>query len=224
MAAATRSPARADGDRLFGRGSADMKGGVAAMVVAACASPASRRARAGIELVLTAGEETGCAGAADRRATRACWAGWARWWSGEPTGLAPRLGHRGVIWIRLRFRGRTAHASMPHEGDNAVLKAARAAMLLSEYDFDGIAHPALGRPTLNVGRIEGGLNLNSVPDSADARHRHPHGARAEQRRVLAELARASARGRGRAPSWIARRCGAIPAATGWREVAERTGR
>ena len=38
--------------------------------------------------------------------------------------------------------------------------------LLAEHDFGGLAHPALGRPTLNVGRIEGGLNLNSVPDSA----------------------------------------------------------
>jgi succinyl-diaminopimelate desuccinylase len=55
---------------------------------------------------------------------------------------------------------------MPHEGDNAVLKAARAAIALAEHDFGGIAHPALGRPTLNVGRLEGGLNLNSVPDSA----------------------------------------------------------
>jgi succinyl-diaminopimelate desuccinylase len=85
---------------------------------------------------------------------------------GEPTGLAPRLGHRGVIWVRLRFRGRTAHASVPQAGDNAVLKAARAAIVLADHDFAGIGHPVLGRPTVNVGRIEGGLNLNSVPDSA----------------------------------------------------------
>ena len=55
---------------------------------------------------------------------------------------------------------------MPHEGDNAVLKAARAAILLAEHDFGGAAHPVLGSPTVNIGRLEGGLNLNSVPDSA----------------------------------------------------------
>jgi succinyl-diaminopimelate desuccinylase len=85
---------------------------------------------------------------------------------GEPTGLVPRLGHRGVVWIRLHFRGRTAHASMPEEGDNAVLKAAGAALALSARDWSGIAHPVLGSPSLNVGRLEGGLNLNSVPDRA----------------------------------------------------------
>ena len=85
---------------------------------------------------------------------------------GEPTGLEPRIGHRGVVWLRLRFRGRTAHASMPHEGDNAVLKAAHAAIRLAGHDFGAAAHPVLGRPTVNVGRLEGGLNLNSVPDSA----------------------------------------------------------
>lgn len=155
-----------DGDRLFGRGSADMKSGVAGMVVAAIEAARDRGRRAGIELVLTAGEETGCAGARRIVETPGSLGQVGALLVGEPTGLAPRLGHRGVIWIRLRFSGRTAHASMPHEGDNAVLKAARAAVLLADHDFGGIVHPGLGRPTLNPGRIEGGLNLNSVPDSA----------------------------------------------------------
>ena len=155
-----------DGDLLYGRGSSDMKSGVAAMVVAARAIARDRQRRAGIELVLTAGEETGCSGAREIVKVPGSLGRVGALVVGEPTDLGPRLGHRGVIWIRLRFKGRTAHASMPHEGDNAVLKAARAAVLLSEYDFDRIAHPALGRPTLNVGRLEGGLNLNSVPDSA----------------------------------------------------------
>ena len=155
-----------EGDRLFGRGSADMKSGVAAMVVAALAVARERRRRAGVEFVLTAGEETGCAGGRRIALTPGSLGRVGALVVGEPTGLAPRLGHRGVIWIRLRFSGRTAHASMPHEGDNAVLKAAHAAVLLAGHDFGGIHHPQLGRPTLNVGRLEGGLNLNSVPDSA----------------------------------------------------------
>jgi succinyl-diaminopimelate desuccinylase len=154
------------GDLLYGRGSSDMKGGVAAMVVAARAIARGRRRRSGIELVFTAGEETGCAGARRIVEVPGSLGKVGALVVGEPTGLAPRLGHRGVIWVRLRFRGRTAHASMPHEGDNALLKAAAAAMLLSEHDFGGIRHHALGCPTPNVGRLEGGLNLNSVPDSA----------------------------------------------------------
>ena len=199
-----------DGDLLYGRGSSDMKGGVAAMVVAARAIARDRRRRAGIELVLTAGEETGCARApAEIVEVPGSLGRVGALVVGEPTGLAPRLGHRGVIWIRLRFKGRTAHASMPHEGDNAVLKAARAAVLLSEYDFGGIAHPALGRPTLNVGRLEGGLNLNSVPDSAvlgiDIRPIPGQSSGA----ILAELRAPAARGRARAavrlPAFVERR-------------------
>ena len=155
-----------DGDRLVGRGSADMKGGVAAMVVAACAAARRERGRAGLELVLTAGEEIGCAGAASIVAAPDVLGRVGALVVGEPTGMAPHFGHRGVIWLRLRFRGRTAHASTPEEGDNAVLKAARAALLLAGHGFDGLSHAMLGRPTLNVGRIDGGLNLNSVPDAA----------------------------------------------------------
>ena len=154
-----------EGDRLHGRGAADMKSGVAAMVVAACRVARQRRRRAGIELVLTAGEEIGCAGAHAVVRTPDTLGRVGALVVGEPTNLRPRVGHRGVLWVRMRFSGRTAHASMPHEGDNAVLKAARAAILLDGHDF-GVVHPALGRPTLNVGRLEGGLNLNSVPDSA----------------------------------------------------------
>jgi succinyl-diaminopimelate desuccinylase len=154
-----------DGERLHGRGVADMKSGVAAMVVAAEAL-ARARPRAGLELVLTAGEETGCAGARCIVETPRSLGRVGALVVGEPTGLRPCLGHRGVIWLRLRFKGKTAHASMPQEGDNAVVKAAKAAVLLAGHEFGGIRHGVLGPPTLNVGRLEGGLNLNSVPDSA----------------------------------------------------------
>jgi succinyl-diaminopimelate desuccinylase len=155
-----------EGDRLYGRGASDMKGGVAAMVVAACRVAALADRRAGIELVLTAGEETGCSGARALVHTPSVLGKVGALVVAEPTGLAPRVGHRGVMWVQLRFRGRTAHASMPEEGDNAVLKAARAALAVAAHQFGGCTHPALGRPTVNVGRVDGGLNLNSVPDRA----------------------------------------------------------
>ena len=204
-----------DGDLLYGRGSSDMKSGVAAMVVAARAIARDRQRRAGIELVLTAGEETGCSGAREIVKVPGSLGRVGALVVGEPTDLGPRLGHRGVIWIRLRFKGRTAHASMPHEGDNAVLKAARAAVLLSEYDFDRIAHPALGRPTLNVGRLEGGLNLNSVPtrpSSASTSDRSPD--RPAGRSWPNSGASCPMPSSSSCPT--ARHCGAMPAPTGWR--------
>lgn len=55
---------------------------------------------------------------------------------------------------------------MPEKGVNAVYKAARAVTALQEFDFNVARHAVLGGPTLNVGTIHGGLNINSVPDHA----------------------------------------------------------
>jgi succinyl-diaminopimelate desuccinylase len=53
---------------------------------------------------------------------------------------------------------------MPEQGDNAIYKAARAVTALENFDFNVLQHPILGLPTLNVGTITGGININSVPD------------------------------------------------------------
>jgi succinyl-diaminopimelate desuccinylase len=55
---------------------------------------------------------------------------------------------------------------MPQNGDNAIYKIARAALALEKFDFEVPAHALMGAPTLNVGTVRGGLNINSVPDSA----------------------------------------------------------
>jgi succinyl-diaminopimelate desuccinylase len=55
---------------------------------------------------------------------------------------------------------------MPEKGVNAVYKAARAVTALQEFDFNVARHDVLGLPTINVGTIQGGLNINSVPDRA----------------------------------------------------------
>lgn len=155
-----------DGDRLYGRGTSDMKGGVAAIVAAACAFAGSP-GRAGLRLVLTAAEETGSAGArhvADLLAGKPCGA----LLIAEPTGNAVVHGHKGALWLSARARGVTAHGSMPHLGDNAIHKLARAVTRLESYSFGGDPHPVLGAPTLNVGTFHSGLNTNSVPDRAEA--------------------------------------------------------
>lgn len=153
------------GERLYGRGSSDMKAGVAAFVTAAIAQ--AHRAAEDLELalIITAGEETGCDGA------EAIVSAGLQGQAGalvvaEPTANMPYVGHKGALWLRGIARGKTAHGSMPEAGDNAVYKAARATNRLSCFHFCVDPHPTLGAPTLNVGTFHGGLNINSVPDRA----------------------------------------------------------
>jgi len=154
-----------EGGRLYGRGSSDMKSGVAAFVCAvlevACLSPG-----ADLTLVVVAGEETGCEGSAHLARTAGALGPAGALVVGEPTGNAPLVGHKGALWLRARTRGVTAHGSMPERGVNAIYKAARAVARLEAYHFEVPPDPLLGSPTLNVGTIAGGLNVNSVPDEA----------------------------------------------------------
>lgn len=152
--------------RLYGRGSADMKGGLAAMMVAAERWLPHRRSNApGLLLVFTAGEETFGDGAR-QLAQAAVLPRAAALVVGEPTGNVPFVAHKGCARFRLRTHGITAHASTPERGDNAIFKAAEAVLQLRALELGVPAHPVLGRPTLNVGTIAGGMNLNSVPDAA----------------------------------------------------------
>jgi succinyl-diaminopimelate desuccinylase len=115
---------------------------------------------------VTAGEEISCRGARDlvRRGDALGRAG--ALVVAEPTDNQPLVGHKGVLWLRARATGVTAHGSMPERGVNAIYRAARAVTRLEEHRFGVMAHPVLGAPTLNVGTISGGLNFNSVPDAA----------------------------------------------------------
>jgi len=155
--------------KLFGRGSSDMKSGVAAFVGAAVSLAPMLRDGQGLSIVLTAGEETGCQGAfhlAADPAMRSRLGSADALLVGEPTGNRPLIGHKGAFWLDASATGKTAHGSMPQNGDNAIYKIARAALALEQLDFGVAAHPLMGAPTLNVGTVRGGLNINSVPDSA----------------------------------------------------------
>ncbi len=154
----------ADG-KIYGRGSSDMKCGVAAFVSAAVKLAPRLADTPGAVLVITAGEELGCAGAELMRERRLLPPAGALI-IGEPTANQLKGGHKGNLWIEAAAKGVTAHGSMPQEGVNAVYKAARAVLALANLDFANDAHPALGRPTLSVGWLHGGLNTNSVPDEA----------------------------------------------------------
>ncbi len=160
--------AECDGDKLYGRGSSDMKSGVAAMVFAGLAIAGMTRRAAGLTLVFTVGEETGCDGARYLAGLGGVLPQAGALVVGEPTGNVPLIGHKGALWLKAAFHGVTAHGSMPELGDNAVLKAARGVTRLAEHQFDTDRHHHhLGGPSINVGSLHGGANVNSVPDHAD---------------------------------------------------------
>lgn len=154
--------AEIDGDRLYGRGSSDMKAAVAAFAVACVQQHAAIRAGRGVVLIITGGEETGCDGARTLiEAGRIPEVG--ALIVGEPTANYPVIGHKGALWLRCETRGKTAHGAMPESGINAIYLAADALGKIRHFS-PGAAHPLMKQPTLNVGRILGGLNINSVPD------------------------------------------------------------
>lgn len=154
------------GGRLYGRGTSDMKSGVAAFVVAAARLARRLGGTPGLVLVITAGEETGATGALHLARVPGALGAAGAVVVAEPTGLEPLVGHKGALWLRAKTQGVTAHGSMPERGVNAVSRAARAVIQLEAYEFGVAPHPVLGRPTLNVGTLAGGLNINSVPDAA----------------------------------------------------------
>jgi acetylornithine deacetylase len=153
--------AREDAARLFGRGACDAKGSLAAMISAAFRL--ADRGRAGFGLLFVVGEETDSIGA---RTADALGSGSGAIIVGEPTGNRLGLGHKGALFVKLTVFGRRAHSALPHLGESAIdilldiLNDVRAA------DFG--RDPVLGRTLLNIGRIEGGVAANVIPDEASA--------------------------------------------------------
>ncbi|MEM7540788.1 MAG: M20 family metallopeptidase [Pseudomonadota bacterium] len=153
--------------RMYGRGTTDMKAGIAAFVhMALTLAAEGRRGAADIEMAICAGEETGCEGSFHLSETGALGEAGAVVIA-EPTSNYPHIGHKGALWLKVETKGVTAHGSMPEQGDNAVYKAARAVTRLEDLAFEVAPHELLGGSTVNVGTFAGGMNLNSVPDQAE---------------------------------------------------------
>jgi succinyl-diaminopimelate desuccinylase len=153
--------------KLYGRGSSDMKSGVAAMVCAAIKAFETGEPEGGIRLLITAGEEIGCHGARYLCESGYDIGGARALVVGEPTFNKPYIGHKGGLFMNAVSTGVTAHSSMPHLGDNAIYKVARAISAIEDFKFDVEEDELLGYPTINVGVVKGGLNFNSVPDRAE---------------------------------------------------------
>ena len=151
------------GDRLYGRGAADMKGGVAAMCAAAWR--ASRGALSGEILVaICADEEYESIGtrAMLERGVRADAA-----IVGEPTRLEVMPAHRGFVWIEVDVHGRAAHGSRWDLGVDAIRHAGLLLAELDRVDAESLphrTHPLLGRASLHASTIEGGIGMSTYPD------------------------------------------------------------
>jgi succinyl-diaminopimelate desuccinylase len=153
--------------KIFGRGSGDMKSGIAAMVFAAIQGSREYVPKGGIRLVFTACEEPGCLGAKHLVDTGYDIGTASAIIVGEPTSNFPFIGHKGALYLKMSVSGKTAHSSMPELGDNAIYKAARAITKLENFCFRADRDELLGFPTINVGLVSGGENINSVPDYAE---------------------------------------------------------
>ena len=162
---------RTDG-RLIGRGTADMKGFVAAMLAAVPDLAAARLAQP-VHLFLSYDEEVSCDGAR-QLVTDLQESGFAPALCivGEPTGMRPVLAHKGRIAVECRVQGRAGHSSEPDRGANAVQAgaeavawiAAEARRVAAEGPFvDGFDPPY---STWHVGTFQGGTILNIIPEHA----------------------------------------------------------
>ena len=154
-------------ERLWGLGAADMKSAVAVLMQTVVhLVKQDHPPEKDIVLVLTADEEWGYRGSASVAK------------SGliddaellliaEPTANVVYGGQKGELWIEAAFTGQEAHGSMPEAGVNAILPAARFCSRLQEEIARWPEIPGTGRTTLNIGRFDGGRQVNIVPDYAN---------------------------------------------------------
>jgi len=158
-------PRRKNG-RLYGRGACDTKGSIAAMLTALCELAGSKKRPQETEIVFVGliDEENAQAGSralagSGFKADLAI--------VGEPTRLRVVTAHKGSLWLELETRGRAAHGATPQFGRNAVHEMARIVdALQTDYaaQLRTRTHPLLGHPTVSVGTICGGTQVNIVPD------------------------------------------------------------
>jgi acetylornithine deacetylase/succinyl-diaminopimelate desuccinylase-like protein len=148
--------------KLYGRGSSDTKGSMAAMLWALKSVDLSKLNVA-----------VGFAGLADEEfeqlGAQACAARKMADFVivGEPTNLDVVYTHKGTAWIEIETRGKSVHASLPETGVNAIDRMTDTLKILHERFLQICPvepDPVLGKPTLSTGRIRGGAKINVVPD------------------------------------------------------------
>jgi len=154
--------------RMYGRGTSDMKGGIAAVL---CAFKALVRAgvnpHGGITFFSDIEEEYNASGFLWAR-EHGHYDGLEGLISCEPTNLEVHIGNRGGFITCFETRGRSAHSGLPHLGVNAVHNMIRFIMEYLKLPYLQSENPYFGKPTVNFERIEGGLYLAAIPDRCTA--------------------------------------------------------
>jgi succinyl-diaminopimelate desuccinylase len=151
-----------DGDKLIGRGAYDMKGALAAMMCALKDVSEQRRVRVRFVCVPDEESEDLDLRSTDDIVARGLGGDFAI--TGEPTNMHIGVQAKGVLVMRIVVSGRAAHSSTPWLGDNAVLKAVDVFRRIEGLPFSRESSEMFDRPSINIGRIEGGDALNKVPD------------------------------------------------------------
>ena len=150
--------------KIWGRGAADMKGGLAAMMVALRTLAENQvPLRGDLILAATAGEETNSLGAtviaerADLGPVQAVVIS-------EPSSNTLYVAEKGAFWLEITTYGKTAHGSMPEQGRNAVMMMVSLIHKLDKLMIPYTKHPLLGGFSRSVNTITGGIKTNVVPD------------------------------------------------------------
>jgi succinyl-diaminopimelate desuccinylase len=147
--------------RLYARGSADMKAGVAAMMVA-MKELRSKKLGVKIQLQIVSDEEIGgynCSGYLVKNGYRGDFV-----ICSEPTQLGIALQAKGVLRLEVEINGKSAHGSRPWEGDNAIVKAYKVYEKILELPFTQENSDFYPSPSINLAIISGGEVFNKVPD------------------------------------------------------------
>ena len=156
------------GDRLYGRGAADMKGFIA-LALALVPAAVESRLTVPLHLALSYDEEVGCLGAPSLIAALPQSAARPRLAIiGEPTGMRVANAHKGIQFLRTHVTGREAHSSLPEAGVNAIAAAAEIVGEIGRVAAERrVAAPCDSRfdppyTSFNIGRIEGGAAVNII--------------------------------------------------------------
>ena len=155
--------------KMYGRGTCDMKGGLAASL---CSLKALVRAgvkpKGGITLYSDIEEEFGGQAGYYWAEKEGHFDGYDGLVSCEPTSLEVQIGNRGAFATSFETRGRSAHSGLAHLGINAIQNMALFIREFQKLPYLEIENQYFGKPTLNFEKIEGGLYLSAVPDRCQA--------------------------------------------------------
>ncbi len=154
---------RVEGDRLIGRGAYDMKGALAAMLLAVADLREQSRVRVRLGVVPDEESEEDTERGGDLLVSEGFLGDFVI--TGEPTDMHVGVAAKGVVAMRLRVDGRAAHGATPWLGENAILRALDVFRAIQSLPFASRSSELFDRPSINLGRILGGDALNKVPDT-----------------------------------------------------------